>query len=308
MRIREDLDVAFVSAKGPVRPENQDDILLYEPLEDLVLESRGRLFALADGMGGLLGGAEASRAALRGFLAGFLAAMDEAESQGTNRPDLAPALRHAFGCASKAVAEEARRKPQFADMGTTLTAFVLRGSEVVGIHIGDSRCLLLSENGDRWLSKLHTTPGQDHILTRALGVGGQKEVADDFSVELHTGDSLLLMSDGFWNSVSIEEIRTSVLGVGAEEATQELVQLALGRDGQDNASLLAVTRLCETRRDLSSREIEETEVSAPPWEGVTSTLPGLLERRWPLLLALIGILFLLIALWIQGLGSGLDIR
>ena len=308
MRIREDLAVSFVSAKGPVRAENQDDILLYEPLEDRAFESRGRLFALADGMGGLLGGAEASRTALRGFLAGFLESVDGSEASGDPKPDLSKALLHAFDRACRAVAEEARRKPEFAEMGTTLTAFVLRGDEVVGLHIGDSRCLLLSPSGDRWLSELHTSPGQDHILTRALGVGGQQEEPDLFSLEFHPGESLLLMSDGFWNSVSIEEIRTSIHGTGIEEATQELVQTALTRDGQDNASLLAVTRLAEPHPDLGSREIDETEVHSPPWDGVTPTMPGLFERRWPLLLALIGILFLLIALWIQGLESGLGIR
>lgn len=308
MRIREDLDVAFVSAKGPVRPENQDDLLLYEPLEDRVLERRGRLFALADGMGGLLGGAEASRTALRGFLAGFLEAVERAEEEGASRPELAPILHEAFARACESVAAEARRRPEFSDMGTTLTACVVRGEEVVGIHIGDSRCLHLSSRGDAWATELHTSPGMDHILTRALGVGGQQEQADDFALRLQSGDSFLLMSDGFWNSISIEEMRTSIQGAKIEEAAQELVQMALARDGQDNASLLAVKRLSAWEPGLASREIEETEVTTPPWEGITSILPSILERRWPLLLALVGILFLLIALWIQGLGSELSIR
>ncbi len=299
MRIREDLDVAFVSAKGPVRPENQDDILLYEPLEEKLFERRGRLFALADVMGGLLGGAEASRAALRGFLAGFLDACEKAEAQEESLPELAPLLHRAFDRACRAVAAEARRKPEFADMGTTLTALVIRGTEVVGLHIGDSRCLYLSHGEDRWVSELHTSPGMDHILTRALGVGGQQEIADDFSLRLEEGESLLLMSDGFWNSVSKEEIRTSIDGAGIEEAAQELVQIALVRDGQDNASLLAVKRVSGSRPGLLTREIEETEVSAPPWDGVSSILPGIFERRWPLLLALLGILFVLIALLID---------
>lgn len=71
MRVRGSLDIGVSTHTGMQRHANEDDYLVLCGAE----AARGAdLVAIADGMGGMAGGAEASRAALRGLALGFCGA------------------------------------------------------------------------------------------------------------------------------------------------------------------------------------------------------------------------------------------
>ena len=65
MKLFSDLEVGAATHSGCVRRTNEDDYLVLMPDDVTSVRERGRLLALADGMGGVTGGAEASRAATR---------------------------------------------------------------------------------------------------------------------------------------------------------------------------------------------------------------------------------------------------
>jgi PPM family protein phosphatase len=224
---------------GRVRTVNQD-----LPLE------RPNLYAVADGMGGHVGGEVAARVAV------------ETLEQAFEREPTVDGLREAFSEANAAVWHESQANSDLRGMGTTLTAVALvggpEGRDVLALaNVGDSRAYVFSGGemtqvtDDHSLAEERMRHGemteeeaavhpQRHILTRALGVSAQVE-ADMWELELRTGDRVLLCSDGLTNEVGSDEI-VGILGEVDDPAlaAQELVDAANGHGGADNITVVVV--------------------------------------------------------------------
>lgn len=313
MKVRRDAHIAFATDRGVHRVENQDDLLVYEPADDESYRSRGRLIALADGMGGATAGGEASRIALRAFLASWLDATLDPDDDESWRA----ALLSAYGGAQAALDAAVSRNRRLEGMGTTLTAFVQRGSRVRGVHVGDSRCLILQDGDSRWLTSLHTSPLADSRLTRALVAGQPGDLEPEyFEHDLRAGDRLLLMSDGLWRAIPEAEGLATIESCSAEEAVVALLLRARSVDGTDNASFLVLEYSGEgdvdaepaydgrvtgpaTGRSPEYVEVHETEVQAagPSLEAMRG--PGRLARTWPWVLLVLGAILGGIALWLR---------
>ena len=224
---------------GRVRTVNQD-----LPLE------RPNLYAVADGMGGHVGGEVAARVAV------------ETLDQAFEREPTVDGLREAFSEANAAVWHESQSNSDLRGMGTTLTAVALvggpEGRDVLALaNVGDSRAYVLSGGemtqvtDDHSLAEERMRHGemteeeaavhpQRHILTRALGVSAQVE-ADMWELELRSGDRVLLCSDGLTNEVGSDEIADILREVDdPEQAAQQLVDAANGHGGADNITVVVV--------------------------------------------------------------------
>jgi len=289
MKFRDDLEIAFGTIKGPVRSDNQDDYLLYEAAEDAQFEALGRLIAVADGMGGQAGGAEASRLALRAFLGTYLSQNGE--------PSIADRLDSAFQSSCHAVAEEARRSRSRADMGTTLTAVVLDGSRLQGVHVGDSCCLLIRKGQMRLLTTMHVNPTYQHALTRVVGGGREDEEPERFSLELLPGDRLLLLSDGLWRVVDEKEVLHIVLGHPIKKAVEELLSLALIRNCPDNVTAVLV-RWRGPDKPGERVEVEPVEASLVGSDRISVPGNRTWSRIWPFLLLIAGLVLGAVALFV----------
>ena len=95
---------------------------------------------------------------------------------------------------------------------------------------------------------------QRHILTRALGVSSDVET-DMWELHLHSGDRVLLCSDGLSNEVDLHEM-SQVLGAVADpvEAAQRLVDVANANGGADNITVVIVdVQIGEDNRRLAGR-------------------------------------------------------
>ncbi len=224
---------------GRVRTVNQDLPLI-----------RPDLYAVADGMGGHVGGEVAARVAV------------ETLEQAFERVPTVDGLREAFSEANAAVWHESQSNRDLRGMGTTLTAVALvggpEGRDVLALaNVGDSRAYVFSGGeitqvtDDHSLAEERMRHGemteeeaavhpQRHILTRALGVSAEVE-ADMWELELHTGDRVILCSDGLTNEVGTDEM-AGILGEVAdpEEAAQRLVDTANGHGGADNITVVVV--------------------------------------------------------------------
>ncbi len=224
---------------GRVRTSNQD----------LSLEE-GRLFAVADGMGGHVGGEVAARTAIDALRSAFL---HHASVTG---------LGEAVTEANLAVWERGQAQIDLQGMGTTLTAVALvsgeDGHDVIALaNVGDSRAYVWSQGRivqatvDHSLAEEKHRQGelteaeaaihpQRHILTRALGVSSSVDV-DLWKLNLATGDRILLCSDGLTNEVSVDQI-AQVLGSVSDpaEAAQALVDAANEHGGNDNITVVVV--------------------------------------------------------------------
>lgn len=217
--------------------------------QDLPLEATN-LYAVADGMGGHVGGEVAAQVAVDALLRVF------------SREPTRAGLQNAFEKANGAVWRESQEHSELRGMGTTLTAIALVGGEdgrdaLALANVGDSRAYLFSGDqivqvtADHSLAEERMRHGemteeeaavhpQRHILTRALGVSSEVE-ADMWELQLRSGDRLVLCSDGLSNELSREEM-AEVLSTVPDpgEAAHKLVEIANEHGGSDNITVVIV--------------------------------------------------------------------
>lgn len=249
------------SDPGRQRPENEDcygvaasradDRLAQRGYLHIVSEQqlaeRGRLFVVADGVGGHNAGATASSLATQViFQEYYRGSFVEPRVN----------LSRAIDAANQAIlAQSQSGDAALADMGTTVVAAVVRGGEAIVAHVGDSRCYGVNATGARQLTQDHTwVVGQlqagvlsveeaqrhpyRHVLTRSLG---RADAAPDVAqLAVQPGDRLVLCSDGLSNLVAPHEIQAVVLRHPPQAAAEQLIALANQRGGSDNITALVV--------------------------------------------------------------------
>lgn len=246
MQIRPGIELAALSDLGCQRENNEDRYSYWEPATDKQFADKGRLVSVADGMGGYEGGQEASRIAIE--------TIEGAYAGGQSR-DPQSLLLEGFHSAHRKIQEYAEKHPGLEGMGTTCTTVALRDSLLYFAHVGDSRLYLLRNGSIRQLTHDHSyvsrlvahgvisseeaeSHPQRHILTAALGAGA--EVDPDCPVnpvELQSGDTLVLCTDGLWGLVHEPEIQKVISEREVSDACHELVRLARSRGGPDNITL-----------------------------------------------------------------------
>lgn len=232
------LEVAAATHIGPAREENEDSFAA-TPAGG----GAGVGVLVADGMGGLPGGAEAAAAAAAAA-ANALAAGD-AENPGAG---LAVAAGNA---AVGRLRVEIGGQP-----GTTLTLAAVYGRHAVIGHAGDSRAYLVREGVARLLTTDHSWVG-DQVRSGALAAGSERRhprrniitmaaMGDPIEpevlpVDLHGGDILALCSDGFWEPLEDAHIAVLLCTPGPLTAVVErAAEAALDAGGTDNVTVLAV--------------------------------------------------------------------
>jgi serine/threonine protein phosphatase PrpC len=217
--------------------------------QDLPLEA-ANLFAVADGMGGHVGGEVAARVAINALLSTF------------TRAPTTDGLLSAFSEANRSVWQESQDQSELHGMGTTLTAMALVGGadgrDMIALaNVGDSRAYVFSEGNitqvtaDHSLAEERMRQGemteeeaavhpQRHILTRALGVSPDVE-ADMWELQLRAGDRIVLCSDGLSNELGLEELG-QVLAAEPDpgDAARRLVEAANAHGGADNITVVVV--------------------------------------------------------------------
>jgi protein phosphatase len=245
------LEVTFGAATdlGRVRENNEDKFDFVEPEEEELLLSRGRLYAVADGMGGHAAGQIAAEMALKALLEVYY-------SPGAVPP--ADALRAGFRRGNELVFGTAQAVPSRAGMGTTLTAAAVVGEKLLVANVGDSRAYLVRDEQVRQLTEDHSLVGEQvrqgviseeeaaaspfkNVITKCVGNAAEVE-ADIFEERLVEGDNVLLCTDGLSNLVSGEEMGETVRRHSPSVAARRLIQLANERGGHDNITV-AVMRI-----------------------------------------------------------------
>ncbi len=271
-----EVESAGLSDPGRHRENNEDSIGSFIPEEPGILERKGVLFALADGVGGHQAGEVASAVAVSTVVEEYYSP--------SNHHRIEPALRHAIQVANLRLHDLGQHNQQLRSMETTLTVLVLAGAHGYLAHVGDSRIYhwragqlsqITSDHSEvaelvrmRVVSpdRAREHPGRG-ILTRT--VGGRLIVRPDFHrFPVEAGDQFILCSDGLWSEVRDEEVADTVAVRSPSEACRSLLDLALARDAADNISL-QVVKIRSISLDLSD---------SPSREG---WLSGIISRvRW----------------------------
>jgi PPM family protein phosphatase len=205
------------------------------------------LLAVADGMGGHVGGEIASALAVQA-----LTPIDNEVPQAT----LVDTLEQAVLSANQAIAQRVEQEPALQSMGTTCTAMLWSGTHLALAHIGDSRAYMLRDSilyqitEDHTLEKMLT--GEDgaapHLANRLVRVlDGKPDRKPDLALrEALPGDRYLLCSDGLSGPVDAETMH-QVLTTQAdpEGAVHTLIDLANHGGGPDNITVIVVNVVAE---------------------------------------------------------------
>lgn len=227
---------------GMRRDENQDSF-------GVIRKPKVHGYFIADGMGGVHGGATASRLAISTLEQVLPARVHELSI---------PLLREIVQKINLSIYEAGGQDSSLAGMGTTLVGVVFTPTASFCVNIGDSRLYRVRGDSIVQLSEDHTLVRElvrsgaikpeeaeshpvSHMLTRSLGPLERVD-ADCFALGemVKYGDILVLCSDGLYNFVSDPEILGVIRQNSIDDANQILINLANQRGGADNITVLVV--------------------------------------------------------------------
>ena len=218
--------------QGLVRASNQDSLL-----------AEGRLYGVADGMGGHKGGETASRVAVQ--------VVKNALSR--KRPE-EDALRMGLEAANRRIYGMAGSDENLTGMGTTMTLLWEGEQRILIGHVGDSRAYRLRDGKLSQITQDHSVVGEllrnqvitpemakkhpyRNIITRAVGIDPVVEV-DVLSEDKQLDDLWLVCSDGLYNMVDDKDIEEILNTLNEEKAADRLLELALEHGGTDNITFV----------------------------------------------------------------------
>ena len=213
--------------------------------EDSYLERREiGLWAVADGMGGHVGGDVASKAVVDAL--SEIPATDSLEA-------MIDAVKACLQRVNLDLLERAKEYGVGKTMGSTVVVLLALGNRCAAVWVGDSRLyrfrdgVLLQITEDHSLAaELSRMGGGDeeelaarmsNLLTRALGASPNLEI-DVIIGEAQEGDIYLLCSDGMIREVTDAEIGDVLANSDFETSSRKLINLALDRGARDNVTVL----------------------------------------------------------------------
>ena len=228
-----------ITDQGKVRSANEDALLINETHQ---------VFAVADGLGGLPGGAEASQRIIE-LLQQTYRHVDANEE----RADLGELISGI----NRILTKEGTEAHPFTGSGSTLTITQLISDQLLIGHVGDSAAYHLRGDDFNKITIDHTMeqefieragesarkmmpPEYPHTLTRCVGQNNELRV-DQSRLTIASGDRLLLCTDGLNKVVTKQQIHATLKADASPEAIcQGLVDHANAEGGPDNITAIVV--------------------------------------------------------------------
>lgn len=243
-----------LSHVGQKRHHNEDYVGFYEPAEIADLEMNGRLYVLADGVGGAAAGEVASQYTVNKIIHAYY--RQHAHQDGSSR------LKQVIEEANAAVFARNLDRSGQPEMATTVVAAVVRGDELIVANVGDSRAYMIQGDRIEQITQDHSlmaemindgvitaeqaeTHPYRNVILRSIGAYETVQV-DLFSRQLAPDDIFILCSDGLTRLVSNSELIDIARNNPPDQATHKLVTLANARGGDDNITV-SITRITNQR-------------------------------------------------------------
>ncbi len=238
-------NIAWRSELGLQREGNEDSGFVSQ-----------RILAVADGMGGYVGGEIASKTVIQ-KLADVTPVLVNPEIDNESREDI---LRSSILDMDAALASIGAERPELIGMGTTLTSIALFNNHILLLHIGDSRAYRIRGKKIEQISHDHTVVQelvdqgrltldeiaehpQRSFLTQAL-MGKENLNPVLIAYPVLPGDKYLLCSDGLTAVVDEGKI-VSALQSDLQSAVNSLVDLTYKNGAPDNVTVI-VAEIGET--------------------------------------------------------------
>ena len=277
--------MAAKTDQGKIRKNNEDNFLVNQDLADndwfcpqdpdqhKTLSEAGCLLAVADGMGGMNAGEEASKIAIE-----TVKEMFAGDKLPKDASSIEKYLKSVIAEADRRIKEKANEEKCFEYMGTTLVLSWIKGNKAHIVWCGDSRAYSFRlANGLRQLSKDHSHVQElvdagaisqddvfDHplnnIVTQSLGDPDKPAKADYLEYTLHDNETLLLCSDGLNGELRDHEIEKIFFDNCDTliSCSEMLINEALNAGGRDNITIA----LCQITVGLPDLDNNETSVES----------------------------------------------
>ncbi|MGE0682460.1 MAG: PP2C family serine/threonine-protein phosphatase [Candidatus Binatia bacterium] len=236
------------------RHEQQDEFAFTNIEEATFVAHGGVLAVVADGIGGMAMGRQASQCVVQTILAAY--------GEKSRRESIPEALTRAFYCANGEILRLAEEAGMRGKVGTTAVAAVIHQRRLHWASVGDSRLYLYRqgalsqittdhvyaaelaravERGDLSQEEADQHP-ERYSLTSYLGVESLTKIDTSAApVLLHSGDRVLLCSDGLYGTLAVTEM-AAVLAGDPQRAAEALVRetLAKQKPRQDNVTAVVM--------------------------------------------------------------------
>jgi protein phosphatase len=263
------VDLAAATNQGRVRPRNEDHYAVFRfgrTLETLftnlpedqipkLSDETGYLMIVADGIGGVAGGKEASELAISLLHSLLLDTPDWILTTGARETErVLKRTEERYQRIDAALRYLGNSDPGLKGMGTTMTLAVSLGSNLIIGHIGDSRAYLYRAGKLLQLTRDHNlvqvllaagviepeeaaTHPLRHMLMQSLGAGASA-LGDFFRATIADDDQLLLCTDGLTDMVDNGTIALILAHANtAQDACSKLIEQALANGGKDNVTV-----------------------------------------------------------------------
>ena len=229
---------AAVTDIGLIRSQNEDNY---------ICEPTAMIFGVADGIGGLRGGAVASLETVNVIVRALLA----------RKPDTGPNLEAIVHTANRAVSARGREINPVTGIGSTLTFACVHDHALHFAHVGDSRAYVWCDGTFQNLTEDHSVENEARLrhaqgevvydresngaaLTRWIGQSTPPSV-DLMNRPLIAGDRYLFCTDGVTCLIDDREIGLLMAPLAEPDVlARDIVHLAVRRGGPDNATAVVV--------------------------------------------------------------------
>ena len=269
--------------------------LAFDDHTEVAGPSQGKVFMVADGVGGHAAGERASAVAIEEMVNFMVDRLNWHAFQqscqdvfGEQEAGLKAAMRH---CQDR-IHNEAHLNPNKQGMATTLTMALLDWPMAHIVHAGDSRCYVFRDRQLQQITSDHTIAqalvndgvmspqeaSRSHLNNAICNVLGGSQGSLDPEVyleRLQVNDVLLLCTDGLTKHVSDGEIgRILARDAPATELSTALIDAANAGGGSDNITVVVARFVGESSSTCYAEEMVSLQVDdtvALPKKGHPST-------------------------------------
>ena len=238
---------SYKTDKGKVRELNEDCYLIYEPKDPKKLKLYGKLYGVADGVGGYSRGDEASKLALEVIKEVYYSLPENIKPE--------QRIKISIEKANEAVYKEGFFQNE-SKIATTVCLAILIGDKLYIANVGDSRAYIVRKNKIKQITVDHSLVEEQvraglitkeeakkskyrNIITRGLGLDNEVKI-DIFVIKVKNRDKILLTTDGLVRVVDDDEILKIIKNYNINEAVEHLIKLANNRGGPDNITTVLV--------------------------------------------------------------------
>jgi serine/threonine protein phosphatase PrpC len=244
---------------GLHRHNNEDSYLVVDQYCTLHnLHTFGLFFAIADGLGGHAAGEIASKMACEEAVSAYYNGVLTLENSRDASESKLQRLEKTLWSAHNKIVDFTKEHGELRGMGTTLSTLVLSDGKAFIAHVGDSRIYRFRNRSCERMTVDHTEnqllidtgkirPEEEsnhyyrHIITQALGEGGDLASVFTRAESVQRGDRFLLCTDGLHDLVTDNEIENILIEHSSPRATSDaLVNAAIRKGGNDNVTVIVI--------------------------------------------------------------------